>query len=155
MIKEKPEAVPQRLQKMLASLKSMEKEVDQLKTQMASEAAEADEDAVRSINGTSVLVKRIEADNPGALRELADRFKDKLKSGVIVLGSVNGSKVLLIVAVTKDLTDRFHAGKIVKEVAAIVGGGGGGRPDMAQAGGTQPEKLDEALERAIGIIEKY
>ena len=62
---------------------------------------------------------------------------------------------MLIVAVTKDLTDRYHAGNIVKQVAAIVGGGGGGRPDMAQAGGTQPEKLDEALEKAIGIIEKF
>ena len=155
MIKEKPEAVPERIQKMLADLKTLEKEVDQLKTKLASEAAEADEDAVNSINGVSVLVKKIATDNPGALREVADRFKEKIKSGIVVLGSQNGPKALLIVAVTKDLTDRYHAGNIVKQVAAIVGGGGGGRPDMAQAGGTQPEKLDEALEKAIGIIEKF
>ena len=82
-----------------------------------------------------------------------ENLKDKLKSGVIVLGSASGSKALLIVVVTKDLVDRFHAGKIVKEAAAVVGGGGGGRPDMAQAGGTRPEKLDEALAKAIEILE--
>jgi len=71
-----------------------------------------------------------------------------------VLGSVSRSKVLLIVVVTKDLTKRFNAGNIVKQVSAIVGGGGGGRPDMAQAGGTMPEKLDQALEKAYEIVEK-
>jgi alanyl-tRNA synthetase len=86
------------------------------------------------------------------LRDLADRFKDKIKSGIVVLGSSAESKALLIVIVTKDLTDRFHAGRIVKQVAAVVGGGGGGRPDMAQAGGTKPEKLDEALEKAYEVI---
>jgi len=155
MIKEKPESVPQRIQKMQADLKAMEKEMDQLKTKIASESAEADADAVNSVNGINVLVKKIATDNPGALRELADRFKEKIKSGIVVLGSQNGPKVLLIVAVTKDLTDRYHAGNIVKQVAAIVGGGGGGRPDMAQAGGTRPEKLDEALDKAIEIIEKF
>jgi alanyl-tRNA synthetase len=91
-------------------------------------------------------------DSPAALRELADRFKDKLKSGVIVLGSAGEDKALLIAIVTKDLADRFHAGNIVKALAPIVGGGGGGRPDMAQAGGTQPENIDQALEKALDVI---
>ena len=91
------------------------------------------------------LVKRVAVDNPGAMRELADRFKDRIKSGVVVLGSEAGGKALLIVGVTKDLEKRLHAGKIIKAVAAVVGGGGGGRPDMAQAGGTQPEGLEQAL----------
>ena len=86
------------------------------------------------------------------MRELADRFKDRLKSGIVILGSSVGGKALLIVVVSKDLVKRFHAGNIVKSLAAIVGGGGGGRPDMAQAGGTQPEKLDLALEQAAQII---
>ena len=69
-------------------------------------------------------------------RDLADRLKGKIKSGIVVLGSVNGPKAFLIVAVTKDLTDRFHAGNLIKPIASMVGGSGGGRPDMAQAGGT-------------------
>ena len=100
------------------------------------------------------MVKRVMVDKPAALRELADQFKDKLKSGIIVLGSASGAKALLIVVVTKDLVDRFHAGNIVKALAGMVGGSGGGRPDMAQAGGTQPGNLDEALEKAYGVIEK-
>ncbi|MBW1899520.1 MAG: alanine--tRNA ligase, partial [Deltaproteobacteria bacterium] len=108
----------------------------------------------KEINGIKVLAKKVSIDNPGALRELADNFRDKIKSGVVVLGAVSGPKALLIVIVTKDLTDRFHAGNIVKEVASVVGGGGGGRPDMAQAGGTKPENLDQAIERAYEIIGK-
>ncbi|RZB29961.1 MAG: hypothetical protein SRB1_02241 [Desulfobacteraceae bacterium Eth-SRB1] len=96
----------------------------------------------------------VAVDKPAALRELADRLKEKIKSGIVVLGSVSGSKVLLIVVVTKDLTKRFNAGNIVKQVATIVGGGGGGRPDMAQAGGTMPEKLDQAIEKTYEIVEK-
>ncbi len=99
-------------------------------------------------------MKKVAVDTPAALRDLADRFKEKMKSGIVVLGSVAGPKVLLIVVVTKDLTNRFNAGSIVKQVAAIVGGGGGGRPDMAQAGGSMPEKLDQALEKTYEIVGK-
>jgi len=80
-------------------------------------------------------------------------MRNKIRSGIVVLGSVAGSKVLLIVVVTKDLTDRYKAGNIVKEVAAVVGGSGGGRADMAQAGGTKPEMLDKALDRAYKVVE--
>ena len=104
------------------------------------------------INDVAVLVKRVAIDNAGAMRDLADRFKDRIKSGVVVLGSVAGKKALLIVVVTKDLEKRFHAGNIVKAIAAVVGGGGGGRPDMAQAGGSKPEHLDEALQKAYDVI---
>ena len=93
-------------------------------------------------------------DKPAALRDLADRFKEKIKTGIVVLGSSDASKVMLIAVVTKDLTDRFHAGDIIKGIAPVVGGGGGGRPDMAQAGGSKPEKLDAALEKAYEILER-
>jgi alanyl-tRNA synthetase len=86
------------------------------------------------------------------LREQCDVLKRKLGSGVIVLGSASGGKAALVVGVTKDLTGRVQAGDLVKDVAAIVGGGGGGRPDLAQAGGKQPEKLDEALAKAPEIV---
>jgi alanyl-tRNA synthetase len=101
-----------------------------------------------------VLVKKVSVDKPAALRDLADRFKEKIKTGIVVLGSSDASKVLLIVMVTKDLTDRFHAGKIINGIASVVGGGGGGRPDMAQAGGSKPEQLDAALKKAYEIVEK-
>ncbi len=153
LIKDKPEAVSHRVERLISELKSLEKEVDHLKTAMVSREAAVDTDAVKSINGVNVLVKKVAVEKPAALRNLADQFKDKLQSGVVVLGSASGSKALLIVVVTKDLVDRFHAGNIVKQAAAVVGGGGGGRPDMAQAGGTRPEKLDEALAKAVEILE--
>ena len=109
---------------------------------------------VGDLGRVSVLVKHVEADSPAALRGLLDRFKDKLRSGVMVLGSVSDGKVMLIAGVTPDLTMRFHAGNLIKQVSAVVGGSGGGRPDMAQAGGTQPENLDAALAKALEMIRR-
>ena len=152
LLKEKAPAVPLRVKKMQVDLKALEKEVAQLKTKLASEATEASPDAVRSIDGVDVLAKRVTVDTPAALRNLADQLKDKIKSGIVVLGSAAGSKAMLIVVVTKDLTDRYHAGNIVKQVAAEVGGRGGGRSDMAQAGGDQPKNLDKALAKAYEIV---
>ncbi|MFC1811524.1 alanine--tRNA ligase [Thermodesulfobacteriota bacterium] len=154
LLKARSDAVPQRIEKMLSLQKSMEKEIEQLKVKIDSKSTETLEDAIQNIGGIKVLVKKVSVDTPAALRNLADRFKDKIKSGIVVLGSVAESKVLLIVVVTKDLTDRYHAGNIVKEISTVVNGGGGGRPDMAQAGGTKPEKLDQALERAYEVVEK-
>jgi alanyl-tRNA synthetase len=153
LVKEKPDALAPKIKKMLNDLKALEKEVDYLKAKMASDAAEFEGKAIQTINNTKVLIQKVTVDNPAALRDLADRLKEKIKSGIVVLGSVNGPKAFLIVAVTKDLTDRFHAGNLIKQIAAAVGGSGGGRPDMAQAGGTQPEKLDQALKKAHEVIE--
>jgi alanyl-tRNA synthetase len=152
LLKESPEAVQQRVEKILSHQKMLEKEVTRLKTKIASLSVEWAEEEIKSINGTNVLIKKVEADNPAALRDLADRFRDKIKSGIVVLGSIAGEKVLLIVVVTKDLADRYHAGNIIKQISPIVGGGGGGRPDMAQAGGNKPEKLKEALEKAYEVV---
>jgi alanyl-tRNA synthetase len=153
MLREQPDAVPQRIEKILSLQKSLEKEVEQLKAKVASLSAGEAEEEIKTINGIKVLAGKVLVDNPAALRDLADRFRDKIKSGIVVLGSLAGSKVLLIAVVTKDLTDRFHAGNIINQVASIVGGSGGGRPDMAQAGGTKPEKLDQALEKVYKVVE--
>ena len=153
LLKDKPEGLVQRIEGLLSSQKALEREVERLSGQLASASASDAEKAVRTINGVKVLASRVNADSPGALRELADRFKEKLQSGVVVLGAASGPKALLIAAVTQDLTGRFHAGNIVKAVAALVGGGGGGRPDMAQAGGTQPENLDAALEKVYELVQ--
>ena len=154
LLKDKPEVVPRRIEKILADQKTLEKEIEKLKAQIAVMSTDDAKEEIKTINGIKVIVKKVAVDSTAALRDLADRFKEKIKSGIVVLGSVAGSKVLLIVVVSKDLVDRYHAGNIVKQVAAVVGGGGGGRPDMAQAGGTKPEKLDSALDKAYEVIEK-
>jgi len=152
LIKENVPAIPGRVKKMLAEIKSYEKEVDQLKTKLASGTGDASPEAVKLIDGVKVMVKSVAVDTPAALRNLADQFKDKIKSGIVVLGSKAGSKAMLIAVVTKDLSGRYHAGNIVKEIASVVGGRGGGRPDMAQAGGNQPENLDQALEKVYEVV---
>jgi alanyl-tRNA synthetase len=152
LLRAKPEDISARIEQLLAAQKAAEKEIEKLKAALADAKAASSDDEVKTIGGVPVLVKKVGVDKPAALRELADRFKDRVKSGIVILGSVAGDKALLIVVVSKDLTKRFHAGNIVKELSAIVGGGGGGRPDMAQAGGTEPEKLDLALEKASQII---
>jgi alanyl-tRNA synthetase len=153
LVKENPDALAPKIKKMLADLKALEKEIGHLKAKMASDAAQLEGEAIQTINDTHVLIQRVAVDNPAALRDLADRLKEKIKSGIVVLGTAKGQKAFLIVGVSKDLTDRFHAGKLIKQIAAIVGGSGGGRPDMAQAGGTQPENLDQALKEAYAVIE--
>ncbi len=153
LVKTKPEELTQRVAKLLADHKALEKELDNLKSKLATQSAEPSEDDIRNINGVKVLAKAVNIDSPAALRDLADRLKTKLVSGIIALGSVTGEKVLLICIVSKDLTDRFHAGKIVKQVAELVGGSGGGRPDMAQAGGTQPQNLNQALDKVYEVVE--
>jgi len=153
LLKDKPESVVPRIEKLIADYKAGEKRVEQLKASMASQAAAASVADIRTVNGIKVMAQKVSVDSPAALRDMADRFKDSIKSGIVVLGAESGGKALLIVGVTKDLTGQYKAGNIIKEVAAMVGGKGGGRPDMAQAGGSQPEKLDEALEKTYAIVE--
>jgi alanyl-tRNA synthetase len=101
-----------------------------------------------------VLASVIEGVDRATMRTLVDTLRQKLGSGVIVLGTTEDGKVALIAAVTKDLTKRLHAGKIAKEVAGRVGGTGGGRPDLAEAGGKEPGQLRRALEDVYAIVEK-
>jgi alanyl-tRNA synthetase len=154
LLKEKPEALPGKVEKMLTENKTLEKEVERLKAQMATLSAAGAEGEMKKVNGVNVLARLVSVDNPSALRDMADQFRDKIKSGIVVLGSRAGAKALLIALVSKDLLERYHAGNIVKELAGLVGGSGGGRPDMAQAGGNRPENLDRALEKVYEVIEK-
>jgi alanyl-tRNA synthetase len=154
ILKEKVEAVPRRVQKMIADIKVFDKEVDHLKTKLATEKTDSAGESIKSINGVKMMAQKVSVETPAALRNLADQFKDKIKSGIVVLGSRANDKVMLIAVVTKDLIDQYHAGRIITQVAAVVGGRGGGRPDMAQAGGNQPLKLDQALEKAYEVVEQ-
>jgi len=153
LLKERPEDLHQRVEALMAQQRSTEKEVARLKNKIAAFSAGSADNEIRTINDVNVLAKRVEAEGPAALRDMADKFKDRIQSGVVVLGAENDGKALLIGVVTKDLLKRFHAGNIIKAVAAEVGGGGGGRPDMAQAGGSKPENLDAAISRVYEIVE--
>jgi alanyl-tRNA synthetase len=142
-----------RLEALVQEKKTLEKDLAAIKARIASKSV-ADIDAgIRQINGVRVLARRVEIDNPSQLRDLADKFKAKLGSGILLLGAESNGKALLIATVSKDLVKQYRAGDIVKQAAQVVGGGGGGRPDMAQAGGTQPQFLDQALKTVYHILE--
>jgi alanyl-tRNA synthetase len=112
---------------------------------MASQAGNDLLNSAVSINGVKVLISKLEGVEAKSLREMVDGLKNQLRSGIIVLGLVNDGKVSLIAGVTNDLTSTVKAGDVVNIAAQQVGGKGGGRPDMAQAGGSQPENIDKAL----------
>jgi len=135
-------------------LKEKEKEISELKSKLTSGAEDEILNSAKEIKGIKVVSYAVEGVDGNALRDLADKIRDKVGSGVVVLASASNDKVNLVAMATKDsLQKGIHCGKIIKEVASIVGGGGGGRPDMAQAGGKNPEKIAEAIEKSYEIIE--
>ena len=151
-LKTTPEELAGRLEKMLARQKELEREVSRLTADLSVNDLDAMLGNAQEIGGVKVVVAQIAMDSPKTMREVGDKVRDALGSGIAVLGGVFEGKVSLLAMVTKDLNTRFHAGQIVKEVAAMVGGSGGGRPDMAQAGGTMADKLPEALSAVPSII---
>ena len=133
-------------------IKRLRKELDQLRLKAAtSSVADAASEAIE-IKGIKVLAKRVDGVDKAQMRELVDNLRGKLGSGVVVLGSGNEGKVTLIAGVTKDLTSRIQAGKLVGALAAMVGGKGGGRPDLAEAGGSDVSALDSTLAKAAQIV---
>jgi alanyl-tRNA synthetase len=141
-----PLEVPRRLQKLLEEQRALEKQLAELESRLARSRAEDLVKAAREVNGVAVIAGRIDGLDAEGLRAVADTLRDRLGSGVVCVGSVVDGRVNLIAAVTKDLTSRFQAGRLIQEVAKAVGGSGGGRPDLAQAGGKDPSSLDAALE---------
>lgn len=152
LLKGDANSVVAKLKAQLDKMKQLEKEMAQLKDKLAA-AASADlvSDAV-VINGVNVLIKKLDGVEASSLRGLQDELKQKLKSAIIVLGTAQEGKVNLIAGVSNDLIGKVKAGELVAMVAAQVGGKGGGRPDMAQAGGSQPENLDAALAQVLPWI---
>lgn len=144
-LKTKIQNVPDRVEGLLGEMKELQKENESLAAKLSNIEAKSILDNVSEINGVKVLSSQVHINDAGQMRTMLDELKQKMGSGVIVLGAVLDGKVHLIAGVTSDLVGQYHAGKLVKEVATICGGGGGGRPDMAQAGGKDPNKLDEAL----------
>ncbi|MBF56157.1 alanine--tRNA ligase [Halomonas sp. FeN2] len=146
-LKTKPEQVEARVESLVERNRSLEKELEQLKAKLASAAGSDMLSQVQEINGVKLLATQLDGVSGKDLRGVLDQLKNKLSSGVIILGVADqaAGKVSLIAGVTQDLTGRVKAGELVNHVASQVGGKGGGRPDMAQAGGSQPDALPDAL----------
>ena len=147
-----PLELPRRLQKLLDDQKGLEKQLGELEARLAKSRAADLVAGARAVAGIPVVAARLDGLDADGLRTVVDSIRERLGSGVIVLGAVGDGKVNLVSAVTKDLTSRVHAGKLVQEVAKVVGGGGGGRPDLAQAGGKNPAELDRALAGVYDLV---
>jgi alanyl-tRNA synthetase len=147
--------VVEAIEKLQSESKRFAREITQLKTKLAmSGGAGAEIDDSIEISGVRLARRKVNDLDKDALRGLADALKAKIKSGVVVIASGSDGKVQIVVSVTPDLTQRLKAGQIVKEIAPIVGGAGGGRPDFAEAGGKQPEKIDEMLKASEAVISR-
>jgi alanyl-tRNA synthetase len=141
-----------KLERLLAQQRELERRVAELQGKLAGGASRDLLADARRVDGITVLATRVDGLDDRGLREMADRLRERIGSGVVVLGTERDGRALLLAAVTPDLTPRYHAGNLIKQLAPLVGGGGGGRPDFAQAGGREPEKLDEALAAAYGLL---
>jgi alanyl-tRNA synthetase len=150
MLKSNPHDVVERVEKMLDQVKRLEKDLQKAKTKGADAGGEQEE--IKEVNGVRILTSIVSIEDPKLLRDLSDQKIQKLGSGIAALGAVADGKVTLIIRVSKDLTSKYHAGNILKEIAPIVGGTGGGRPDMAQGGGSKPEALKDALGKIFSFI---
>jgi alanyl-tRNA synthetase len=146
------EALKLELDKKDSEIKRLQRELDQARMKSASSTVASVTDKIKDIQGIKVLAHRVDNLERAQMRTLVDQLRDKLGSGVVVLGSANNGNVALIVGVTKDLTSRIQAGKVIGKVAEKVGGKGGGRPDLAEAGGKNPEALDAALAEAYDLV---
>lgn len=153
LLKVPPFQVAGRVQQLLEKGKEMEREIARLRNQLATYTVKDLLNQVREVAGVPVLQARVDITDSEALRELADKVRDKMGSGVVVLGSQHDGRVNFVAMVSKDLVKRgVHAGNLLREVARIAAGGGGGRADMAQAGGKDPSKLDQALAYSLKVV---
>ncbi|MGH7811336.1 MAG: alanine--tRNA ligase-related protein, partial [Candidatus Binatia bacterium] len=141
-----------KVKKLLERQKELEREIDKLRGQLEKDRIPDLLAKKQSVNGANVLISRVDGVDGKQLRDIADQLREKLGSSVVVLASAGEENVSLVASVSKELTKKYHAGNIIKELAGIVGGGGGGRPDFAQAGGKEPEKIDAALKRADDLV---
>jgi alanyl-tRNA synthetase len=149
-----PAQVADRIEQLLTDLKQRQQELEALRSEQARGSIAGLLDQVRQVGPAPVLAAQVAADDANRLREMGDWLRDKLGSGVIVLGAVIGDRPQLLAMVTPDMVQHgYHAGNLVKALAPIVGGGGGGRPEMAQAGGKDASKLPAALARVPELVE--
>jgi len=149
------EALKLELEKKDAEIKRLSRELDQIRMKSASSTVASVTHKIKDVRGVKVLAHRVDNLERGQMRTLVDQLRDKLGSGVVVLGSATDGNVAVIVGVTKDLTSKIQAGKLIGPVAQKVGGKGGGRPDLAEAGGKDPASLDAALDGVYEVVESF
>ena len=154
LLKGTPSQVKDKVERLFATQKELQREIERLQQKLVSGSGSADlTTSAREVSGVKVLGATVDLGDAKALRELADQLRDKLAPAVILLGSsTKDGKAILACSVSKEITNRRKAGDIVKYAAAVVGGGGGGRPDFAQAGGTDPSKLGDAVQRVYALV---
>ena len=155
ILKAQPTDVGKRVNGLVSQVKDLEREIVQLQGKLGRNEAEGLLKRIEEIEGIRVIAAQVQVPDMEGLRQMADLLRGKLKTGVIVLGSVSEGKVNLVTVVTPTGLSGLHAGQIIKEVAKITGGSGGGRPDMAQAGGKDPGKLGEAIDRVPALLQKF
>jgi alanyl-tRNA synthetase len=153
-LKTKPLEVPEKVDRLFDSTRVLEREVQQLRARLGMGIADDLLKGAKNISGITVVAGLVPGFDQRALRELSDRLRDKIGSGVIVLGASSDQRVSWVAMVTPDLVSRLHAGKLVKEVAAITGGSGGGRADLAEAGGKNPERMEQALKLVPELVKR-
>ena len=155
LVKAKPNQLAEKVSHLLAENKALSSEIESLKSKLAQDAMGDVMDQVVEVNGVKLLATKMEGVDMNGLRDLGDQLKDKIGEGVIVLASSTGGKVSLMAMATKGAVDKgAHAGNLIKEIAGLVGGGGGGRPNMAQAGGKNPDGIDAAIAKVKEVLEK-
>jgi alanyl-tRNA synthetase len=147
LVKATPATLSERIEKILQRERALEKQIEELTRKLASGAGAGVDllAGAREVNGVKVLGVRTEVTDRGALRELAEKLRDQLGESIVLVGSEADGKAQLVLTVAKSLTNRYRAGDLIRGIAEMVGGAGGGRPDMAQAGGTDPKRLDDAI----------
>ena len=144
--------VQEKVEQMIQANRAMDRQISDLKTQLATGGNGVADIAIKSVGDVQVLVSRHDGIDVKDLRKIMARMQQKVESGVVVLGSVNNGKATLLCSVSDDLVDRLHAGKIISKISPLVGGNGGGKPQMAQGGGTEGEKIDIALDAVAEAI---
>ena len=152
LLKTGPADVAERVEKLLAERRELEREIENLRAEQRGAASRDLTENVKELAGTKVVAARVDGVEGDNLRTMVDELRDKLRSGVVLLAYEKKGRVTLALGVTPDLTERFRAGDLVREVARVVGGKGGGRADFAQAGGKDASKLEEAFERLEALI---
>jgi alanyl-tRNA synthetase len=154
LLKTTPEQLITRVEHVIKEQKEQEREIESLKSKLASRQSEELIGTARDVNGIKVISQEIAVHTPRDLREFGDHLKEKLGSGIIVLGARGDGKVFLLCRVTPDLTERFHAGRIISKLSILVGGKGGGRRDMAEGGGPKASAFQDAISKAYDVIEE-
>jgi alanyl-tRNA synthetase len=142
----------EKVERLLSRQKELQREIETLQSRLNASASADLLSQARDVSGVKVLAIKVDKGDPKGMRELSDTLKERIGSGIIALGCESAGKANLLVAVTKDLVDRYHAGELIRKLAPIIGGSGGGKPDLAQAGGTQTEKLGAALDKLPELI---